>query len=169
MRCFQIVNVEEPTPEFMCDMLESHRRRLAAHHGVVFEEMDLTAIARMVSICLRDRRLPDAAITVLDRAAARVGLRAAESPDMRPPVTHDDVVAVIAEMSGTPVARLSSSESERFLNLEPNGENLARIGQLFDQEKLETRVQKIYSLARAAEAHEVVEQGHVKGKLVLNL
>lgn len=55
------------------------------------------------------------------------------------------------------------------LTVRPNGEQLERIAHLFDQKKLKTHVQKIYSLADAAEAHTVAEQRHVQGKLVLNL
>jgi NADPH2:quinone reductase len=53
--------------------------------------------------------------------------------------------------------------------VEPSGEQLEKIAQLFDAQRLETRVQKIYPLNKAAEAHRTLEEGHVKGKLVLNL
>ena len=121
-RCFQSVSVDEPTPEFMVEILTSHIQRLGTHHGVSFVEMDLAELARLISICLRDRRLPDAAVTVFDRAAARVALRASEATDASgdepPPVKRADVVAVIAEMSGIPLSKLSSTESERYLNME---------------------------------------------------
>lgn len=53
--------------------------------------------------------------------------------------------------------------------VEPSGELLDEIARLFDRQQLSVHVQKIYPLAKAAEAHRVVEEGHVKGKLVLNL
>jgi NADPH:quinone reductase-like Zn-dependent oxidoreductase len=53
--------------------------------------------------------------------------------------------------------------------VEPRGELLERIARLFDAGAIKTQVQKIYPLAKAAEAHRVLEQRHVRGKLVLNL
>jgi NADPH:quinone reductase-like Zn-dependent oxidoreductase len=53
--------------------------------------------------------------------------------------------------------------------VEPRGSHLERIARHFDDHALKTHVQKIYPLAKAAEAHRVLEQGHVRGKLVLNL
>lgn len=53
--------------------------------------------------------------------------------------------------------------------VEPNAAQLEQIARHFDNHTLKTHVQKIYPLARAAEAHRALEQGHVRGKLVLNL
>ena len=119
-RCFQLVHVEEPTPEAMIEILADHKERLATHHGVRFGDFDTTEIVRLISICLRDRRLPDAAVMVFDRAAARVCLRSPQEDTLDDPaeVLRDDVAAVIGEMSGVPVSRLSASESDRFLNME---------------------------------------------------
>lgn len=55
------------------------------------------------------------------------------------------------------------------LVVQPDGEQLRHVAQLFDQKKLRVHVQKIYRLADAAEAHRTSEAGHVQGKLVLNL
>jgi NADPH2:quinone reductase len=52
---------------------------------------------------------------------------------------------------------------------EPSGDQLAVLARLFDQKKISTHVQKIYPLSAAAEAHKTLEEGHVQGKLVLNL
>ncbi len=53
--------------------------------------------------------------------------------------------------------------------VEPGGDQLDRFARVFDQQQLRTRVQKIYPLAKAAEAHAALETRHVQGKLVLNL
>jgi ATP-dependent Clp protease ATP-binding subunit ClpC len=122
VRCFQLVQVEEPGPEETEEILASHLERLAIHHGVRFDRVDLSEIARLVAICLRERRLPDAALTVIDRAAARVALRVAEQPEYEregpPLVCRDDMAAVISEMSNVPAAKLGRTETERFLNME---------------------------------------------------
>jgi len=53
--------------------------------------------------------------------------------------------------------------------VEPNGSQLERIARHFDNHTLKPHVQKIYPLAKAAEAHRALEEGQVRGKLVLNL
>ena len=77
------------------------------------------------------------------------------------------LVSLADEPDGTAAEAHGIHACSQFV--EPSGEKLERIAQLFDAHQLETRVQKIYPLNKAAEAHEVIEQGHVKGKLVLNL
>jgi NADPH2:quinone reductase len=52
---------------------------------------------------------------------------------------------------------------------EPDGEELGRFARLVDQGKLRPHVSKIFSLKQAAEAHALLEQGDVAGKVVLNL
>lgn len=59
--------------------------------------------------------------------------------------------------------------SGQFLSVEPDGQQLVHLGRLVDQRRLRTNVQKIYTLAQAADAHRALEAGHVRGKLVLNL
>lgn len=53
--------------------------------------------------------------------------------------------------------------------VEPSGDQLEQIARLFDSQAIKTHVQKIYPLAKVAEAHRTLEEGHVHGKLVLNL
>jgi NADPH:quinone reductase-like Zn-dependent oxidoreductase len=70
-----------------------------------------------------------------------------------------------------PDARLAEEREAQasMVLVEPDGEMLGNLAQLFDLKKLKTQVQKIYPLSGAAEAHRVLEDGHVQGKLVLNL
>jgi NADPH:quinone reductase-like Zn-dependent oxidoreductase len=75
---------------------------------------------------------------------------------------------------GTPVPEAPYTAEEhgvsaQFVFTEPNAEQLAELSRMFDQKRLRTRVQKIYPLAEAAEAQRTQEEGHVRGKLVLNL
>lgn len=56
-----------------------------------------------------------------------------------------------------------------FVVVEPDGEQLAMLTDLVDRKLLRAHVQKIYPLAKAAEAQKTVAEGHVRGKLVLNL
>jgi NADPH:quinone reductase-like Zn-dependent oxidoreductase len=51
----------------------------------------------------------------------------------------------------------------------PDGARLAELARLVDAGELRIEVQETYPLAAAAEAHAVIESGHVRGKLVLTI
>jgi NADPH2:quinone reductase len=51
----------------------------------------------------------------------------------------------------------------------PSAEQLGIISRLVDQGSLRCHVQRIFRLAEAAEAHKLGAEGHVRGKLVLNV
>jgi NADPH:quinone reductase-like Zn-dependent oxidoreductase len=53
--------------------------------------------------------------------------------------------------------------------VEPDADQLAQLAQLIDQGRVRPHVQKIYGLRDAAEAQKRSAEGHVRGKLVLNL
>lgn len=57
----------------------------------------------------------------------------------------------------------------QFVSVRPDAERLGLLARQVDRGDLRAEVQKIHSLSDAAEAHRTVEQGHVRGKLVLNL
>ena len=50
---------------------------------------------------------------------------------------------------------------------QPNAGQLAEIGRLIDQGKVRPVVMATYPLADARQAHERLERGHVRGKIVL--
>jgi len=77
------------------------------------------------------------------------------------------VVSLVEE----PDATLAETHGVRARSLlaEPNAGVLEQLGRDLDAGRLRTHVQKIYPLARAAEAQEASRAGHVRGKLVLNL
>lgn len=55
------------------------------------------------------------------------------------------------------------------LKLSPEGRILRTLAQLFDQGDLRVHVDAVFGLDEAAEAHERIEQGHTRGKLVFDL
>jgi NADPH:quinone reductase-like Zn-dependent oxidoreductase len=77
------------------------------------------------------------------------------------------LVSLAAEPSATAAAGRGIVAHSQYV--EPGGEELERIAQSFDRQRLRTHVQRIYPLAKAGDAHRALEDGHVKGKLVLNL
>ena len=99
-RRFETVRVGEPTPEATLAILRGLRPRYEEHHEVRITDAALDAAVTLSVRYLRDRFLPDKAIDLVDRAAARSGMRgAAESEaeaeagsDARPDRRVDELV-----------------------------------------------------------------------------
>ena len=71
-RRFSPIYVEEPTVEETITMLEGLRDRYEAHHHVTIQETALKAAARLSDRYIKDRRLPDKAVDLVDEAAAKL-------------------------------------------------------------------------------------------------
>lgn len=57
----------------------------------------------------------------------------------------------------------------RYVFVRPSTDDLSYLGALVDSGDLRVAVAKTFPLAQAAEAHALLEQGHVRGKLVLTV
>jgi ATP-dependent Clp protease ATP-binding subunit ClpA len=77
VRRLQKVTVDEPTLEETGKILLGLRARYEEHHGVRYTDDALEAAATLAKRHLRDYRLPDSAIDVLDEAGSMVRLQAA--------------------------------------------------------------------------------------------
>jgi ATP-dependent Clp protease ATP-binding subunit ClpA len=71
-RRLQKVVVEEASVEETVKILKGLRSRYEEHHGVTYTEGALKVAAKLASRHLRDSRLPDSAIDVLDEAGAKM-------------------------------------------------------------------------------------------------
>ena len=56
-----------------------------------------------------------------------------------------------------------------YVFVRPDGEGLRELCELVDAGKLRPHIEEIFPLERVAEAHERLEDGHVRGKLVLSV
>ena len=83
-RRFEVVRVPEPTPEATAEILRGLRPRYEEHHRVRITDAAIDAAVALSVRYLRDRYLPDKAVDLIDRAAARSGLRGrSDQPDHR--------------------------------------------------------------------------------------
>ena len=113
-RRFQKVEVNEPSVAETLDILLGLRSRYEEHHEVTFTRPAVKAAAELADRYLRDRRLPDKAIDLLDEAGAAVALRGSTR------VTVPEVEKVLATMAQIPVRRVHGGERERLAQLEPS-------------------------------------------------
>src|SRR5262249_26030356 len=56
-----------------------------------------------------------------------------------------------------------------YIFVRPAGDQLSELANLIDEGRLKPHIDAVYELAQAAEAHERLEDGHVRGKLVLRV
>ena len=159
-RRLQKVMVDEPTLEETVKILVGLRSRYEEHHGVRYTDDALEAAATLAKRHLRDYRLPDSAIDVLDEAGSMVRLQAAatQATDARPDaerrtqdagpavsiVSAAEIERVIARMARIPEKQASSSDRERLKTLE---ESLRRV--VFGQDEAVHLVAQAIKRARA--------------------
>jgi ATP-dependent Clp protease ATP-binding subunit ClpA len=115
-RRFQRIDVHEPSVDDAVKIVEGLAPRYEAHHGVTYSKPALRAAVELSARHLTDRHLPDKAIDVMDEVGAAVRLR--PGAKQRRTVGTRDVEQLIARMTGTPLARASTSERVRLEGLE---------------------------------------------------
>ena len=108
------------------------------------------------------RLCPDGADLVLDLVGGETLTRSYETVRK-----GGRLVSLVDEPDEEAARGLGITAHSQFV--EPSGEQLDQFARLFDEQAIRTHVQKIYPLAKAAEAHAALETRHVQGKLVLNL
>ena len=157
-RRLQRVVVEEASVEEAVEILKGLRSRYEDHHQVCYTEGALKAAAKLAGRHLRDTRLPDSAIDVLDEAGAKMAAavpepvaRAAaaeaesDSPTpQRQRVAVPDIERVIARMARIPEKQASVTDRERLRTL---GDALRRV--VFGQDDAVSAVVTAIKRARA--------------------
>jgi type VI secretion system protein VasG len=81
-RRFQVVKVEEPTPEKAVAMLRGLVPVMEKHHKVFISEQALESAVHLSHRYITARQLPDKAVALLDTACARVAMSQASTPNV---------------------------------------------------------------------------------------
>lgn len=81
-RRFQLVKLEEPSPEDAVTIVRGLRDKYEQAHGVYVRDDAVEAAAQMSARYISGRQLPDKAVDVLDTAAARVKISVTSKPDI---------------------------------------------------------------------------------------
>jgi ATP-dependent Clp protease ATP-binding subunit ClpA len=124
-RRLQKIAIDEPSIEETVRILAGLRSRYEEHHRVTYTEAALEAAAKLAARHLRDSRLPDSAIDLLDEAGSVMRLAPKPPEDAGPGVVDAaDIERVVARMARIPARQASSSDRERLRTLE---ESLARV------------------------------------------
>jgi ATP-dependent Clp protease ATP-binding subunit ClpA len=138
-RRLQKIAIEEPSVEEAIRILAGLKSRYEEHHRVTYTDAALEAAVKLAARHLRDYRLPDSAIDLLDEAGSVARLAAppvvpAEPADPAHPalptapapviVDAADIEKIVARIARIPARQASSSDRERLRTLE---ESLQRV------------------------------------------
>src|ERR1700680_4069688 len=136
--------MDEPSIEETVRILAGLRSRYEAHHGVTYTDGALEAAAKLASRHLRDYRLPDSAIDLLDEAGAVARIQTPPSPTGPPVVDAPEIERVAARAARIPAQQATSSDRERLRTLE---ESLRRV--VFGQDEAVHAVAQAIKRSRA--------------------
>jgi len=142
-RRLQKIAIDEPSIAETVRILSGLRSRYEEHHHVSYTDAALDAAAKLAARHLRDSRLPDSAIDLIDEAGAVVRLGTLNlqgtsdnleprtenvdpgTPNLEPVVVDAEAIErVVARMARIPDRQASSSDRERLRTLE---ESLDRV------------------------------------------
>jgi ATP-dependent Clp protease ATP-binding subunit ClpA len=114
-RRLQKIAVEEPSFEDALSILRGLRARYEEHHRITYTDAALDTAVRLASRHLRDSKLPDSAVDVMDEAGAAFRLRSRADTGV---VGEPEVERVIARMARIPAQQVEVSEKDRLRELE---------------------------------------------------
>ncbi len=141
-RRFQKVEVVEPSASDTLAILKGLRSRYESHHGVKFSDEALESAVALSDRHLRDLKLPDKALDVLDEAGAAQKLLPPRK--RRKTIGPAEIEAVVASMARVPVQAVSHDDREALSKLE--GELKAV---LFGQDEAIEKVAAAIKLSRS--------------------
>src|SRR5882757_1151183 len=113
-RRFQKIEVGEPSLAETALILKGLRSRYEEFHGITYTDDALEAAATLADRYLRDKKLPDKAIDLLDEAGAAAKLAHGRGAK----VDVADIEKVIAKMAQIPPRQVSSSDKTQLRDLE---------------------------------------------------
>ena len=117
-RRFQKIDVEEPSAESTVKILKGLKDRYEVHHNVKFSDDVLKAAVDLSIKYLRDKKLPDKAIDVMDEVGASFALRGHAKDGSKPKrATVEDVQQVIAKIARVPAEKISNSARKELQDL----------------------------------------------------
>jgi ATP-dependent Clp protease ATP-binding subunit ClpA len=139
-RRLQKIVVDEPSMADTVQILFGLKDRLEKHHDVSIKDDAIDGAAKLAQRHMREHRLPDSALDLLDEAGATLRLDKIDPRDVDLPL----IERVVARVARIPEKQASLSDKERLRTLE---ESLNRV--VFHQEKAVKLVSQAIKRSRA--------------------
>ncbi|NLE51234.1 MAG: ATP-dependent Clp protease ATP-binding subunit [Chloroflexi bacterium] len=119
-RRFRTIDIGEQSVSESLVVVNNVYQRYEEHHKVTILPEAREAAVRLSDRYMRDRRLPDKALDLLDEACARLVIQSTtgEEETTGPrEVTAHTVTEVLSEWTGIPVSELTANERKRFAHM----------------------------------------------------
>ena len=117
---FQKITVNEMSADNTRKILKNLASGLALKERLLFPNELIEDIVEGAKRDIRERKLPDSAIMLLERCVAKVKLRSSVEPSGSLSVTESDLAEVLADFLNLPETNLSVSLKNRLLALKEN-------------------------------------------------
>lgn len=124
-RRFQKIIIPPTTADETVGILQQLAPYYSDYHHVEYSPEAIEACVRLSERYITDRAFPDKAIDVLDEAGALLASRSQnsevgdqKSENQKSEVTDADIAEVVSIMSGVPVQRVATAESQRLRELD---------------------------------------------------
>jgi ATP-dependent Clp protease ATP-binding subunit ClpA len=156
-RRLQKITIDEPSTQETVRILQGLRSRYEGHHRVRYTDESLEAAAKLAARHLRDYKLPDSAIDLIDEAGAKMRLKVGAAQrtaaataggeavePQRAEINADHMEEVVARIARIPAKQASSSDKDRLKGLE---ESLGRV--VFGQAEAVRNVARAIKRSRA--------------------
>ena len=137
-RRFQIIDVDEPSIEDAIDILKGIAPSYEAFHGIKYDEDAIEEAARLAATHIRESKLPDKAIDVLDESGASCRLAS------EPSVTVEHIEKTVARMAKIPAKSVSVEDKKELGDLR---EDLLKV--VYGQDNAVDLVANAIKLSRA--------------------
>lgn len=111
-RRFQAVTVDEPSPEDAIEIIYGLSATFSDYHGITIAREALDASVNLTQQFLPDRKLPDKAIEVIDRASSALKI-AGNTTELR----REHIAKVIADRTDIPIERILQDKVDKITNL----------------------------------------------------
>ncbi|MEY4631678.1 MAG: ATP-dependent Clp protease ATP-binding subunit ClpA [Pseudomonadota bacterium] len=119
VRRFQKIDVEEPSIDDTVAILKGLKSRYEEHHKVRYSSDAIRAAVELSARYLRDKKLPDKAIDVIDEVGSAAALARDPAKAQKPRnITVDDVQVVVAKMARIPPQKVSNSDKTQLKELD---------------------------------------------------
>jgi ATP-dependent Clp protease ATP-binding subunit ClpA len=136
MRRFQRVTIDEPDETTAIKIIKGLKKYYEKHHKVKITNQAVIDSVKYSVKYMSDKKLPDKAIDLIDRACARFKVKDEEGGI----VDHDEIVFEIAKIANLPLEQVSNKESVNVEHLEKNMR-----AKVYGQEKaIDSLLDKIY-------------------------
>ncbi len=144
-RRFQKISVDEPSEEDAIKILDGIKSCYEEYHGVRYSSDAIRTAVNLSSIHLKDKKLPDKAIDIIDEAGALLSAKTFKEGDQpNRNVTANAIKKVISNIAQIPLDRLSHHDRSHLKSL---GEDLRKV--VFGQDEAVAALEQVIRMSRS--------------------